>query len=892
MSLPLIEAILLEIHQSLGCNSYPTVKKNKFASGLDSLSAHNTMGEEVLKDIFSALAMDPQACIDVTTNLMEFANAYKYLELNLWTFDADRRQILWTLLGYFLMPGLARRAALWSIEAPLDEGMPGGRFWYLPEIREKNGASSMYLPVAQVVDWLLDLLGLPVEQFADLHSESMAEEQSDLRRSLYNWRSGTTIRVGTIEKHFGDQIALQFKGAFTPDFHRLPTELFYDALTFVTRRQLTADQLRFEIPMTEPGRLEAILNHSSDPTDQARFVQCLTERYAPPSMETIRQRLLLAHAVQDGYERLLKLLCPGVDPKSTDPEQNKLLQLSAIYKYVYNMTIGASKHCRDQGEVAENQWFEDKLPPWDAHGLYLSILPSQRETANIALAELLTGRFSEMKPGDPLEDHVGLNGGSAALIIQRNIERMKLAAEEHRAEGELVERMKTASAWRTLQGENRYRVVARIAGRKDLGSKAVLATIQRSRELATTPSESLQAVLAELDGYLNNLDNKPPIGARDRVDALLAEAASNPSYALWEAPILQFRAKHLLACNDFTGAGKLLSEALEAARIRCYGKLRGEVARDCLALAVADHKLIPNNHEKYFKEILAGGMVESEEIPSIEEMGRWSSGYFWETLYRPYPEYEPIKRLASIATRKLLSELMEPLLTGDQNLMQLWIKANTKLLKAGLPDVEGNSVLMLLIKMRTRLLQVPGSPAAEILESWTLLLKLIAESAPKQLNISDLKNQTPLMLMAEAGDTLLVKTFLLAGADPDSQDWQGMTALHSAIKSRVDGCVDALLENPCDLNQVTSDGQSPLHTAAWTGNLHAIRRLLHLAPELAWRRNSQRMTPLERIEYLIENPASHQRLLDKVGRQNTRCGTREELLVAVSSLENATAKSH
>lgn len=87
------------------------------------------------------------------------------------------------------------------------------------------------------------------------------------------------------------------------------------------------------------------------------------------------------------------------------------------------------------------------------------------------------------------------------------------------------------------------------------------------------------------------------------------------------------------------------------------------------------------------------------------------------------------------------------------------------------------------------------------------------------------------------------------------------------------------------LNQVTNNGQSPLRTAAWTGNLHAIRRLLHQAPELAWRHNSQRMTPLERIEYLIENPASHRRPLDEVERQNTRCGTRDKLLAAVSSLE-------
>ncbi|MEE9710007.1 hypothetical protein [Aeromonas caviae] len=54
-TLPLPEAILLEIHQSLGCQSYPTTKKTKFATGQISLKAHKNMGEEVFDDILRAL---------------------------------------------------------------------------------------------------------------------------------------------------------------------------------------------------------------------------------------------------------------------------------------------------------------------------------------------------------------------------------------------------------------------------------------------------------------------------------------------------------------------------------------------------------------------------------------------------------------------------------------------------------------------------------------------------------------------------------------------------------------------------------------------------------------------------------------------------------------------
>lgn len=896
-TLPSIESILLQVHQSLGCTPYQTKPKRNFATGQMQLSHHREMAEEVFDAIFDALDMDPLARADVLKNLMEFGDAYKYLELNIWTFAADQRQVLWQLLGYFYVPGIARRAAFWNLEEALDKGMPGGRFWYLPEPREVDGKPSLYLPVAQVVDWLLDLLGMPLEEFADVRSEITRGGHDGLRRSLYNWRKDTNIRPDTFRKYFSDNTVLDFKGAFVLDSNRSPAEQFADALKFVTRKQLTADQLRLEIPMTQPGRLEAILDGSADEDEKAAFVACLARRYAAPSPHTIRQRLLFARTVQGGYERLLKLLCPGVDSQCADAQQNKLLQLFAIYKFAYNMTIGGWRNGRDQGEAAENAWFEEHLPPWDRHGLFLSILPSQRKTANSALAELLTRHFAEMQPGATLEDHVGLDAESAAPIIQRNIERMKATAEEFKAELELTERLKTASPWRTLQGENRYWVVSQIAQRRDLGSKVSQAAIQRLRELAATPSETLQAALYEQDGYLNNERSNRPKDARDLVQVLLEEAESSPAYELWEAAILQYKAKHLLACNDFEGAGKLFKEALEAGRKRCYGSLRGEVARDCLAVEVANQKLILNNHEKYYREMLAGGMMaECEEIPSIEETARWASEYFWDTLYKPYPGVPPQKRRARDAAKKIFDELPPLLFTGDQDGLLAWIKANRQLLKSSLPDVDGNSVLMLLIKMRTSFAQgLHKLPAAMLegeqqsfevmLEHWRQFFGLLAQQAPKQLNIADFKSQTPLMLMAEAGDTELVRIMLQAGADPEMQDWQAMTALHSAIKSRVDSCVDALLDHPCRLDKLTFDGQSPLHTAAWTGNLHATRRLLQLAPELAWQRNSQGMTPLERVEYLIENPQALQMLAEELRHNGRRCASKRELEEIVSLLE-------
>lgn len=901
-TLPLPEAILLEIHQSLGCQSYPTTKKTKFATGQISLKAHKNMGEEVFDDILRALGIDPLSQLNALNNFIAFANAYKYLELNTWTFSADQRQINWTMLTHFYMPILARRMGFWNLDQALDRGMPGGRFWYLPEPCEVNGKPSLYMPVAQVVDWLLDLLGMPIEAFADQHSELIEDGNDGLRRSLYNWRSGTIIRPESIEKYFSDQTKLRFDGAISLHNDYSPSAQLNYVLSFLKKKGLTADKLRLEIPMIQPGRIESILAGQADEDEQATFVKCISERYAAPLPNTIRQRLLLARTVQDGYVRLLKYLFPNVDKLCADPQQNKLLQLFAIYKAIYNLTIDAYRYCREQGEAAENAWFEAHLPEWDKQGIFLSILPSRRETANLELAQLLTRHFYHLQPGAMLEDHFALDAVSAEPIIRKKLELLKAHADETQAIYRLIDRMRTSSPWRALQAEHRYWVVSQVAQHPSLTPRAKEAAVQRLYEIAATPAETIQTILFGLDGYLNGDRKQRPKDTKTKVQVLLDEAEASSGYELWKAPILQYKAKHLLASNDFEGAAKLFREALDAASERNYGPIRGEIARDGLALEVANQKLITNNHEKYYREMLAGGMMaECDTVPSIEDIARWSSDYFWDDLYKPYPGIEAEVRSMQSTMDKLLNDLLPLFKAGDQGGLQKWINANRSLLKSSLPDVDGNSVLMALLKMHSLFLQnmpmmkqmVPLELQSEtrrfeaMLAHWRSFIGQLAQESPKQLNIPDIKGQTPLMLMAEKGDTELVIIMLKAGADPEIQSSSGMTALHSAIKSGVDSCVDILLDHPCKRDNLTDDGQSPLHTASWTANLHAVRRLLQLSPKLARQRNSQGMTPLERINYLIDNPEALSLLANQRAQNGLRCATKQELLVTADLLAQA-----
>ncbi|MEZ6855022.1 hypothetical protein [Halodesulfovibrio aestuarii] len=640
---PKIEAMLLEIRQALGLKGYQTKKKDKFASARYSLTTHQQMLDEVMLGIFTQLELDEDAVGDLRGNMQGFADAYKEVELNTWTFAATKRQIVWMLLGYFYVPGTARHVSFWNIHSVLDKGMPGGRFWYLPETCKIDGSPKLILPIAQVVDWLLDMLGMPLEEFADQQSEHINGGHESLRRSLYNWRNKTTIQLGTIGKYFSDDAKLNFKGAFSHDECATPAEKFSAAIEFVKYKGLTADKLRTEIPMTAPGRLERILTLQADEDEQGVFVECLVDRYSPPSPRVIRRRLLIARAMQSGYIRLLNYFCPNVEPTCANSEQNKLVQLIAIYKYIYNLAIDANRCCGHQGEYAENEWFEANLSNLGKAGLFLLILPSCRATANLELAMLLTRCFEDVQPGEELEDHVLFDAETMQFCSPQSLGRIVASVDEEKSAEDLIEQMRRSSPWRALQKENRFTVVRQVVQSEKLPTHLKEVSIKRLRELARTPSEAVQPILYELSGHLNNERKSWTQKSYGKVSELLKEAEASEGYELWRAAILQYKGKHLLACNDFVAASELFIEALDVSYKQNCGTLHGEIARECFATLLASGKLCNNNQEKYYREMLWSGMFESFKIPTIEEVTVWAEKYFWKTLYKPYYGFKKIE---------------------------------------------------------------------------------------------------------------------------------------------------------------------------------------------------------------------------------------------------------
>lgn len=878
-TLPKIESVLLEIHQSLGGNTiYSTVQKNKFATGKISISKQSDMTKTIILSIFEKLNVRPESFDAIWQSLTNIANAYKGLELKTWTFNADQKQINWMLLTHFLVPGLARFSAFQAIQTPFDKGMPGGRFWYLPELIENNGDKKLILPVPQVIDWLTDLLGTEIQNAAN---HSLDIDIQNLQRSLYNWKNGTnTIRYSSIYEYFPDGLSLNFEGAFLLDETITLDEQFNQALAFINKKDLNAQKLKFELPLSEEI-LTDILQGNVNEEEKVRLIECLLDRYSAPTIDVIRQRLVVACVVQDIYHRLVKSLCPDVDKHCVDPIKNKVLQLFSLYKVVYNLTIDAWRNCRYDSEFAEDMWFETHLPEWDKESLFLSILPSRKETGIDELATYLSYSF-RINTSEVLDDVIGHDDNSCTEIAERTVRKLHNFYEEQTKIQELKARMQQSSPWRALQNEQNYWVVSSVAQSTHLPIRLKEMTTKRMRELANTPIEKILVVIPELAYYLNGESKNRPKDCKNKVEALLDEAEKTEGYDLWKFAILRYKAKHLLAQNNFGEASQYFRDALEESFKCSYGLITGEIARDCLAIAVANQKLITNNHEKYYREMLSGGIIESDQIPSIEEVARWAYSYFWEDLYKPYPGIKPQQPLSKTLVKPALDKLVPLLKQNNLAGLKDWLNSNNTLFKSNLPDVEGNSMLMLMLKL---FFEAQKLMDAKILEVWENFLKDIFEKYPEQLNISDLKGQTPLMLAVEARETMLVEQMLAAGANANIQNYQGMTALHTACKIRTPKIFDAFCTESSDWNVTTVDGRLPLHTACWSGNLYAVKKLVHLAPKQLWEKDHSGFTPLELVKNLIENPQALQMLEQQSRKNGYSCGTQQELEKILEVLE-------
>lgn len=902
--LPSFETVLLKVQQGLGLDLKLGPRKQRFIEQKMRLDNHLDMVGSLLDGIFTSLEMDEQARKDAMGNILEWANFYKALELNTWTGNASEQQVLWHLLAYAYVPGLARRLAFWSlagmeVQRPFDTGMPGGEFWFLPDWDME--ADKVELPVPQVINWLLDLLDASSfqESKTGLGRKLLREENGDdsVVATLRNWSKGTKPQSAEkIEQLFPDDATLDFAGAFLLDKSSSVDEQFQAALALILRKGLDAHTLRNQIPMAVE-QLEPIVNGNATEEDKQKFIRLIALRYAKPSMSTIRQRLRVARAAQDGYRSLLKALCGDkIDATCTDPTQNKLLQLIVLFQNIYNLTIAAWKNADSVED--QDAWFEAQFAPWDREDLLLSIMPSQRETAYLELAQRLTRQFMSLEQDSPLEDLIALGGWNAKSVIDRRRLSLRQEHEEDLRLMALIDKVRRSSPWRSLETESSFWVLSQFAQEKTLSDNARAMAIKRMRNLAATPGQTVSAIMLELGFLLNEEPKQRPKDIQQRVQSLLDEAQASQGYEEWKAPLLHLRAKNYLMQNEFDQACEDFKAALNACSERGFGAVRGEIARDGWAAEIAMRGFIPNNQEVFYRSMLSYGMF-PDGVLSIEDTAVRSEEFFWNDLYHPYPGVEWKKRLTKQVFDTVLAETFELIEKADWDGLRVWMKRHAKQLReANFKDARCDSVLLLWLKiLHTFESKLPALKAMLPLDMVSEFEKvdrhvrnrrhaigLLLEVWPEQAKMADFKGQTPLMLAADNGDAELTR-LLATQSNVDAQDYRGRTALHSAVSGRSPECVAIVLDCDPDIAKVTiGEEQTVLHTALRFGQPDCVRLILEEFRCLASQTNSAEQTPLDMARDILENLADWRAFMHK---ENRHTGSKVDFEAIIALLESS-----
>lgn len=883
---PTFESTLLHIANALGASKAigSTKKKNMFKS--NELSLENLLGtwKELLNRIFDTLELGERERGDLITNLQQDYDIHKHIELNVFTSKSSSQKVVWHYLSRVLIPALARHSVFWQIESKIDEGMPGGKFWYLPFLNPSEPNAQIEMPMQQTLVWLIDLIEKPNTEFIrELESQlKIFDGTGSIKKNLYNWiEAKSTPEISSIQNTFPDDLTIDFNGCLDLNDERCQ---FEQTLEFVRRKEQTPQTLQHQISIAEPSLQRIYSRNCSDELKQD-FVIKVCERYQKPATKTIRQRLIIARAIQHGYEELVKFLTPDVDKYCTDLTKNKVMQLVRLYEMTYNLTLQAHIESRAinrkfEIEDIENRRFTSLLPPRFRHDILLSVTTEKYSTVEL-VAPKMNEVFTEPNKENEIQD----------VFLSSEVENQKLDNnwfEVNQKRSFFLKKLDSAHAqlvqskapYRLVTNINDYDLIFELAKFDYPSPKITPLLFRRLLELETNSLQKMKRIILELDMLL--FKKKLDKSTNNKVAELLQLAYNNNEAGHWMPFILKFDAFHHIAQNKLKEAEKLLSKAVKECTVNSFGSMRGELASNAFALAVANSKLIPNNHSTYFKDVLLwGGMKETSDIRTmnIYDLSRLLHEKFWTNLYRHYPDYRPLFSDFESDVKSFSKDFT--IAIKNRQPMKSILKRHEKLKVKQLRSPQSDSIVLLLLKVAYNFRSIStrhnsrfkGEDVGEIELLYKKQLSSLREVIlewPQIVDISDFKNQTPLMLAVHNNDYVTAKTLLDAGANPNLQDIRGRTALHSACASRTFECVELLVRNNIDEKLTTIEGATALHTAVRMGEIEIAKHLVRKFPHLLIVEELDYRTPLILAEEIANNESHYLALSRQLDTEQRR----------------------
>lgn len=217
-----------------------------------------------------------------------------------------------------------------SADASFESGMPGGVFWYLPEIaiaEDRKGFEVSQWPVSKVMEWWEDLVGESFHDNPRLLFPTICEAGlDDAKRQIRFWRyEDRTPDPETIFRWCKQNWAEKYKGVFTDDLTLPLHERWNRCRAFLVKKSLHETHHNWVAELPEPIRSEyqakryrgetlelqilrfweysfAEIFASPDPIAQGmpieELIHRVAKRYAQPTNNQLKCRLLFAATIQ------------------------------------------------------------------------------------------------------------------------------------------------------------------------------------------------------------------------------------------------------------------------------------------------------------------------------------------------------------------------------------------------------------------------------------------------------------------------------------------------------------------------------------------------------------------------------------------------------------------
>ena len=259
----------------------------------------------------------------------EFMDRHEFLTSHCGTSENPHPYVVLQWACAFVVPFLAENLGDYvRNNSRFESGMPRGQFWYLPLLVLPTGEEKARFtwPINSLLGWWEDLLGCKLTSHASLLC-APGDEEDNARRQVHAWRYGDRVPDQiTIERWCKLSWAGRYAGTFSDDVTLPLKERWSRCRAFLVKKgfhetsrnwldgvcgakEMFEDQYRGEMLEREILPFKEIpfaaFFESADPTvaglPVAELIKRVAERYAEPTNDQLKTRLIVASAFQRAF---------------------------------------------------------------------------------------------------------------------------------------------------------------------------------------------------------------------------------------------------------------------------------------------------------------------------------------------------------------------------------------------------------------------------------------------------------------------------------------------------------------------------------------------------------------------------------------------------------------